>query len=705
MGARPATQEEAAALTSQQATPTAPAGIQFDEKALDSVTGAPAGVRQAVGAAKTPGDRLATIRKFFPDAQPYDGDNFVFFNPSTKMWTLYNPPGLIPDVGDLASIGRETAEMVGGGLGAATGLALSSPSAVVSGPVGPAIGTAIGAGTGAGMAAQAYDAVAPMLFGTVDTRNTGEKAVQAGVDFFGNAIGQRVGEMAGQGINRLFRGAVSSMAGPQAPQIAGEFAQAGIPLRLPSVLGGRGIQGMEQGVRNMATGGDVIQRAIDETTQQIETRLGDLSGLYRGGGVPARAATDADAGLALRRGGREFLTAFDQESDRLYTAFGNRLPNGDATLVELTNTTGALNQVVNRFATAPELGRELQPALFRRYADAIGKAKVPGNLTWGELSAFRTKIGQMIADPVARADTDRAALNGLYAALSRDMEAAATAAGPDALAVFRAANRHYRNGLSVIDGALADIVDPKATRESVWFNVRRLALQGTSRESARDLAVIRRSVSPEAWDVYASAALRELGVATNSAQNAAGDVFSVNTFLTNWNRLSPESRAILFRGTRYGDLPDQLDRLTRLVSRLKDAGRLANTSNTAVSVDTAQTLRLLGYNAGAATLGAMTGDVAGAAGAVAATTGAMLAPRVAARLMTNPRFVEWLANSPMRTLTQARGNVGNPMAGHIGRLANIAVAEPAISEEIYQFLSAIGASSGSAPVAQTATTQ
>src|SRR5689334_20367663 len=53
--------------------------------ALDRKTGAPVSVRGAVGAAQTDEDRLATLRKFYPDAQPYQdptaGDNFVYTNP------------------------------------------------------------------------------------------------------------------------------------------------------------------------------------------------------------------------------------------------------------------------------------------------------------------------------------------------------------------------------------------------------------------------------------------------------------------------------------------------------------------------------------------------------------------------------------------------------------------------------------------------
>ena len=58
----------------------------------------------------------------------------------------------------------------------------------------------------------------------------------------------------------------------------------------------------------------------------------------------------------------------------------------------------------------------------------------------------------------------------------------------------------------------------------------------------------------------------------------------------------------------------------------------------------------------------------------------LVAPRVAARLITNPAFVRWLA-TPI-TKTQA-------IAPHIGRLLGIAVAEPEIREEIEQYATAL----------------
>ena len=80
---------------------------------IDKKTGSPLRVRAIVGAAGEQ-DRLTNLRKFYPDAVAYGDDNFVYTNPATGRVTLHNPSGL--DVGDVAGVGKEIAQTVGGGL-------------------------------------------------------------------------------------------------------------------------------------------------------------------------------------------------------------------------------------------------------------------------------------------------------------------------------------------------------------------------------------------------------------------------------------------------------------------------------------------------------------------------------------------------------------------------------------------------------------
>ena len=118
----------------------------------------------------------------------------------------------------------------------------------------------------------------------------------------------------------------------------------------------------------------------------------------------------------------------------------------------------------------------------------------------------------------------------------------------------------------------------------------------------------------------------------------------------------------------------ELDALVRTVGRVKDAEKMSNPSGTARNVIAAFTVLGVAPDL-------FEGDVTGAAGTVA---GAVLAPRMAAKLLTNPTFVRWL------------GQTANSVAAHpsnwgprLGQIVAIAKAEPAIRDELYQYVSAL----------------
>ncbi len=71
---------------------------------------------------------------------------------------------------------------------------------------------------------------------------------------------------------------------------------------------------------------------------------------------------------------------------------------------------------------------------------------------------------------------------------------------------------------------------------------------------------------------------------------------------------------------------------------------------------------------------------AGLSFGVAGAVGAIVAPRLAAKLITSPAFVKWLTTP----ITSSTG-----ISAHIGRLAGIAVAEPELREAIEQYTAAL----------------
>ena len=103
-----------------------PDPANFQDNQIDKKSGAGLGTRAIVGNAKNPQDRLASMRSHYPEAQPYGEDNFLYYDRKDGRPTLYNPPGMMPELGDIAEYGRVGAEITAG-VGASILAAPTSP--------------------------------------------------------------------------------------------------------------------------------------------------------------------------------------------------------------------------------------------------------------------------------------------------------------------------------------------------------------------------------------------------------------------------------------------------------------------------------------------------------------------------------------------------------------------------------------------------
>jgi hypothetical protein len=197
----------------------------------------------------------------------------------------------------------------------------------------------------------------------------------------------------------------------------------------------------------------------------------------------------------------------------------------------------------------------------------------------------------------------------------------------------------------------------------------RWALAGARHGGSR-LAALRRNFTADEWDTVAATVFDDLGKAVPHARGAAelggaAHDFSLNTFLTNWEKLSPEARLVLFGGKRYAGVSPAINDLVKAMSAAKDTQRMANTSGTARQLLTAGQYTAA---AGAAFLGQFH---------IAA--GILAGPWMTGRLMTSPRFVKMLAGF-------ARSADKGPQA--IQRFATnlglVASQEPDIQQDILQ---------------------
>lgn len=210
---------------------------------------------------------------------------------------------------------------------------------------------------------------------------------------------------------------------------------------------------------------------------------------------------------------------------------------------------------------------------------------------------------------------------------SDDLEAAAKNTGPKAERAYTRATNFYRAGSKRLD-SIRSVIDRHGGPENVF----KAATSGT-KEGAKTLRAVMQSLPADAQKTVSATVLRRLGRAKPGQQDNLGEAFSTETFLTNWDGMSTEAKAVLFN--RYGPgFRQNMDRVARIAANLREGSDVFRNSS-GTSQRAAQT------TAAAFFLPRLTGELTDAGLIASGVTGASLD----ARLMTKPKFVRWLAKT------------------------------------------------------------
>lgn len=644
--------------------PAPPPGFQraaIDPRAIDSASGAPARVRLSVGSAQTPKDRLATIRKFFPDAQPYDGDNFVYTDPKTKRPTLYNDKGWMPSVGDIASIAPEIGEFVGGTMG---GVAAVPPAAAGAIPTGglSTLAVPVGVGLGAAAGREAVQQYAKHFLDTEDTRGMGERFADAGTTGLLNAGGTVVADAALRGLRKISGPVRDSLTGKTFASVA-DFQNAGVTPSAGAVTGNRGVQQTEKALAAMPGGAPVMQRLAKTQADEIGAGVGREVGRL---GVPG---TPQQAGESMVSAAKAAADRFNKRQGTLYDDAFAKV--GADTTVDPLAIRALNDQLKSELARAP---MSQKAALSKAIAETdamLADTTATGGIPFDTWRSIRTNIGRDINNPVLAGSTgaQNEGLKRVYSAVSDDMRGVAEAAGPEAAKALTLADRYTRRQMTQNLPAMQKIADMPADEQVYRWAMGEANLGGSR------LLQLRKNFTSEQWDNVAATVLDNMGKAKPGARGAAelggaSNDFSVSTFLTNWERMAPEARKALYGGKRYADIADQLDSLVKVARSVKDVERMGNPSGTGRTLLSGGSMALAGERL-------ITGQPGEAAGII---FGSHVAPYITAKMITNPAFVKWLAGA------EAFGaRSPTALSSMTGRLGVIAEANPEIRDEVLRF--------------------
>jgi len=635
----------------------------WERENIDSESGAPGLVRAMVGELETTDEKLATLNKYYPGTVPYGEDNFLFFDPDTKKFTLYNPPGL--DLGDVASLTKTGFEIVGGTLGGLGGTVLAGP--------GP--GTYGGLVAGTEFSARAFDTLTGIFGGRVRAPKTiAGEFTESGTRAVLTVSGEKGGRMLAEAGKRVLTG-VSPTVRNAASDLIAKFESLGIE-PVSAAIGRKGMLGrMGAGLEQRMAAAPIMQKQAEKVVVQLNDALRGIASKM------GQVRTPNEAGAALKSSveaaEKRIRDGFSKKYDEVFDEIG-----ADTVVTEMTSVNAALQPVLRQLA---ELPADAQPtgqllALVKKY-DALSKFAETGNMTFQQLRDLRTQLRLIRSKKISgtQGDYDRM-VDDIYKGITDDLAVAANSVNPKLGAK-----------LKVIDTERAIFAD---TAQKTFDKIRSFdadnqaydyimtSAKGMGKEGIKALQRLRENFTPDEWGDVASSALYNLGRENAGAQ--VGDVaeFSVATFMKNLSQIKkngPEGMEALFGGTQFAGVSKDLMNLVDVVGALKEVKRYTNFSNTAGALDQ---MVFWGSLTGAAEK-VLTGQPGVAAAMV---TGSVLAPIGAAKLMTNPAFVKWLSTPASQ--------ISKDVSAHVARLVAIGQAEPEIQEELRQYYKAIRSYTG-----------
>jgi hypothetical protein len=282
-----------------------------------------------------------------------------------------------------------------------------------------------------------------------------------------------------------------------------------------------------------------------------------------------------------------------------------------------------------------------------------------GNVSYPRLKIFRTTLGQKLSSPSLMGD-ERAALKKIYGSISEDMKAAIVANGGEkGLQAFNKANNAFARSQELLEKSINPLIEAK-TPESVYS----LALSG-SKQGGSNIKPIMTALNPTQKDFVRGTIVKKMGTQNAGLQDATGEVFSPNKFLTEWNKMDNPLNREAIQNIFTPDQVKAVRSLNKAIASIKETSKIANKSNTVPGLTWAG----LGLGVAASPITAV------AAGKT------ILGARAFAELFANPNFVRWLAKAPKVQPKE--------LPKYISELSIITAANPAIREDVADYLKSI----------------
>lgn len=433
-------------------------------------------------------------------------------------------------------------------------------------------------------------------------------------EFIGTLLGAAAPTAAAGSLRALVRGGDGTRKAME--QSVKEFAEAGVTPTVGMATGRRFNEAVEAGLAILPGSSGRMAVYAESTARKLYDRVDDVTA-----GLSPLRSTDT-AGAAIQSGIKGFVSNFKDTWRKLDAGVAKYVKPDD--VVPMRETRIVLTELADpiNVAAYPQIGN---------VAKRLDEISPGGSMRYVDLRTLRSSVGGLIPDSYA-SNLPQGQLKRLYAAMSNDLRNHLQTTNPKALAAFNRSNQYYTAAMSRLDERLAPLTASDIP-ERVF-----LALERSGHAGRTVINAAKRSIGKDNWDVVAATVFQRMGTATPGAQNVAGDVFSVQTFLTNWAKYGESKGALeaLLQGTSGGaKFVKDMNAIAKVSEHFRKAGRVfANPSGTARAIAN------VGLGTSIAT-SALTGNLHAAATILTIAGGANLS----ARGFTNPDFINFLARS------------------------------------------------------------
>ena len=664
---------------------------------LDKNSGAPLKTRMIVGNEEDRQRRLELIKQEHPDAvglfekksyrdwakaNNVSEDNFIFTikdADGNEKQVLYNNEGLVPDLGDLGSIGRDIVSTIAYPVGALAG----APTAIATGGASVLVGGALAA-EGAG---QAYDRLIDILSkeyvsrGSL-TKNTVDALTRIGIDITGSKIFDDVARVAKNlsvrdTVKKVF--GVTDTKATQSKEILEKAKKLGIEVpTLGQVVDSKFIQALEKRIamKPMAVG--PYAEMMKKYQDQMAKALVDLSEKY---GKPV--GSGEEIAILIHKQAQQTIEKTDAKINNLYNLASKALPTNARS--NLRNVRELYEKLVDEQEKTVDKARGLVIGEIKNILNlsdkAVGrKGPIQQGYTAQNLLDQRSIVLRDIrqGDSALKGDFTKAKvpyLKELQTALFNDTEELVTEFGDEgAFKLLRDAQNFRATAQEEIfdtTNLIIDRYDKKA------INVFNFALDGTKTGSERIKKIYDDILDDKGRQDLTASLTRRMGF--KKPDGGEGSVWSISTFLKNYNDYSKDAKNVIFGNT---ELRKNLDTIVEIANRSMDVEQFANPSKTGFESSSLMLPILSTMVGGTAYM-----QGASASSAALAAGGIYMTPRAALTLITSPKFTSWL----LQTSKKADKNP-NILAQSIGNLA-ASVAEkevdPAYGEAVDEFINTL----------------